>query len=64
MVNATTESRAAAGAGTTAALRTTGADRGLSIVVPLHNEAASLARMHTSLIEVARTLGAARWTRL
>jgi polyisoprenyl-phosphate glycosyltransferase len=33
---------------------------GLSIVVPLHNEAASLARMHARLVEVARTLRAKR----
>ncbi|HXD13080.1 MAG TPA: glycosyltransferase family 2 protein [Xanthobacteraceae bacterium] len=33
---------------------------GLSIVVPLYNEAASLARLHAGLIEVARTLGAER----
>jgi polyisoprenyl-phosphate glycosyltransferase len=33
---------------------------GLSIVVPLYNEAASLARMHARLIEVARTLRATR----
>ena len=32
--------------------------RGLSIVVPLHNEAASLARMHARLVEVARSLRA------
>ncbi|MGO9401167.1 MAG: glycosyltransferase family 2 protein [Xanthobacteraceae bacterium] len=31
---------------------------GLSIVVPLHNEAASLARLHAELTEVARTLDA------
>src|SRR5271170_1195919 len=33
---------------------------GLSIVVPLYNEAASLARMHAKLIEVAQTLRASR----
>jgi len=33
---------------------------GLSIVVPLHNEAASLARLHAQLIEVARVLRADR----
>ena len=32
----------------------------LSIVVPLHNEAASLDRMHVQLTEVARSLAAAR----
>jgi polyisoprenyl-phosphate glycosyltransferase len=37
-----------------------GAGQGLSIVVPLHNEAASLARLHAKLIEVARTLRASR----
>jgi len=31
---------------------------GLSIVVPLHNEAASLARLHAELAEVARALAA------
>jgi polyisoprenyl-phosphate glycosyltransferase len=35
-----------------------GAKHGLSIVVPLHNEAASLARLHAELIGVAQTLGA------
>jgi len=35
-----------------------GAVPGLSIVVPLHNEAASLARLHAELVEVARTLAA------
>jgi polyisoprenyl-phosphate glycosyltransferase len=33
-----------------------GAAHGLSIVVPLHNEAASLKRLHAELAEVARTL--------
>jgi len=33
---------------------------GLSIVVPLHNESASLPRLHVRLIEVARTLRASR----
>jgi len=37
-----------------------GATHGLSIVVPLYNEAASLARLHDRLIEVARTLAATR----
>src|SRR6202045_3920212 len=37
-----------------------GAAAGLSIVVPLRNEAASLARLHARLIEVARNLGASR----
>ena len=31
---------------------------GLSIVVPVHNEAASLPRLHAELAEVARTLNA------
>ncbi len=35
-----------------------GVAQGLSIVVPLHNEAASLQRLHAELAEVARTLGA------
>jgi polyisoprenyl-phosphate glycosyltransferase len=35
-----------------------GAAPGLSIVVPLHNEAASLARLHTELVGVARDLAA------
>jgi glycosyltransferase involved in cell wall biosynthesis len=35
-----------------------GAAPGLSIVVPMHNEAASLARLHTELVEVARALAA------
>ncbi|MGB7102852.1 MAG: glycosyltransferase family 2 protein [Xanthobacteraceae bacterium] len=52
MVNAITEPRSADGA--------RGAGRGLSIVVPLHNEAASLARLHTRLVEIARSLGADR----
>ena len=33
---------------------------GLSIVVPMHNEAASLARLHARLLEVAHALGAER----
>jgi polyisoprenyl-phosphate glycosyltransferase len=33
---------------------------GLSIVVPLHNEAASLERLHARLVEVAQTLTATR----
>ena len=52
MVNAITEPRSADGV--------RGAGRGLSIVVPLHNEAASLARLHTRLVEIARSLGANR----
>jgi polyisoprenyl-phosphate glycosyltransferase len=57
VVNTTTESRsAAAGRGMNAGARTADAGRGLSIVVPLHNEAASLARMHTRLVEIARSL--------
>jgi polyisoprenyl-phosphate glycosyltransferase len=36
------------------------AAQGLSIVVPLHNEAASLARLHERLLEVAQGLGARR----
>ena len=37
-----------------------GAERGLSIVVPLYNEAASLDRMHARLIEIAQNLTATR----
>ncbi len=37
-----------------------GAAPGLSIVVPLHNEHASLARLHVQLAEVARELRATR----
>jgi polyisoprenyl-phosphate glycosyltransferase len=40
--------------------RTAAPAAGLSIVVPLYNEAASLARVHAGLIEVARTLGIER----
>jgi glycosyltransferase involved in cell wall biosynthesis len=36
------------------------ASRGLSIVVPLYNEAASLERMHERLVKIARTLAATR----
>jgi glycosyltransferase involved in cell wall biosynthesis len=36
------------------------ATAGLSIVVPMHNEAASLARLHARLLEVAHALGAQR----
>src|ERR1700733_5803472 len=39
-----------------------GADaaRGLSIVVPLYNEAASLDRLHARLVDIAQRLAAAR----
>jgi polyisoprenyl-phosphate glycosyltransferase len=40
--------------------RATDAAQGLSIVVPLHNEAASLQRLHAEVAEVARTLAANR----
>ena len=61
MVNTTSEPRSGDGARSmTADARTAGATRGLSIVVPLHNEAASLARLHTRLVEIARSLGANR----
>ena len=40
------------------AQRTIGREPGLSIVVPVHNEAASLPRLHAELAEVARTLNA------
>jgi glycosyltransferase involved in cell wall biosynthesis len=36
------------------------ATAGLSIVVPMHNEAASLARLHARLLDVAHALGAQR----
>ncbi len=59
MVNTITESGSAAAArGITVGARAADAGRGLSIVVPLHNEAASLARMHTRLVEIARSLRA------
>jgi len=38
----------------------TGAAAGLSIVVPLYNEAASLARLHARLVEIAQKLAATR----
>ena len=41
-------------------LRAAAPDRGLSIVIPLHNEAASLAQVHARLVNVARTLGSKR----
>jgi len=41
-------------------LRATAPARGLSIVVPLYNEAASLARLHARLVEIARHLAAQR----
>jgi polyisoprenyl-phosphate glycosyltransferase len=53
LVNAATEQRSASERGF-------GAARGLSIVVPMHNEAASLARLHAQLAEVAQTLAAKR----
>ena len=43
-----------------AGARSLGAADGLSIVVPLHNEAASLARLHAKLVDVAQALGARR----
>jgi len=59
----TTEPRSAAATREGSAPRTlrgmpSGAAPGLSIVVPLHNEAASLARLHAELVEVARALAA------
>jgi len=51
---------AAAARSINAGARTADAVRGLSIVVPLHNESASLARMHTRLVEIARSLRAHR----
>jgi len=61
LVNAINEpgSAATARAGSAGA-RNFGAAGGLSIVVPLHNEAASLARLHAKLVDVAQTLGASR----
>ena len=61
MVNAINEPRSAATvrAGNAGA-RSFGAADGLSIVVPLHNEAASLARLHAKLVDVARALAARR----
>ena len=47
-------------AGDAGADRAGGAAPGLSIVVPLHNEHASLARLHVQLAEVARELRATR----
>jgi glycosyltransferase involved in cell wall biosynthesis len=43
-----------------AGARSFGAAAGLSIVVPLHNEAASLARLHAQLVDVAQALGGRR----
>jgi polyisoprenyl-phosphate glycosyltransferase len=59
----TTEPRSVAATRDGSAPRTlrgmpSGAAPGLSIVVPLHNEAASLARLHAELVEVARALAA------
>ena len=53
MVNQVSEPKAEAIRGASAAT-------GLSIIVPLHNEAASLPRLHAQLVEVARTLFAKR----
>ena len=53
LVNPISEPRAAAIRGASAAA-------GLCIVVPLHNEAASLVRLHAQLVEVARALAAKR----
>src|SRR4051794_8274499 len=50
----TTDARAAAAGAGAGALRT--ADVGLSIVVPLYNEAAGLAALHARICEVARRL--------
>ena len=63
MADMTTEPRSAAATREGSAPRTlrgmpSGAAPGLSIVVPLHNEAASLARLHAELVEVARALAA------
>ena len=63
MADMTTEPRSAAATRDGSSPRTlrgmpSGAAPGLSIVVPLHNEAASLARLHAELVEVARALAA------
>ena len=64
MANPITEPRSTLAArGISSAARTADAGRGLSIVVPLHNEAASLARMHTRLVEIARSLRSNRGLR-
>ena len=55
-----TECRSAATRGAGANEKAFGAGSGLSIVVPLHNEAASLARVHAQLTAVARVLAAKR----
>src|SRR5271165_4800776 len=41
-----------------------GAEAGLSIVVPLYNEAAGLPALHGRIVEVARRLSAARGLRV
>jgi len=41
-------------------LRAAASDRGLSMVIPLYNEAASLAQVHARLVNVARMLGSKR----
>ena len=56
MVNVTTEPRSTVTRGVSASERGYGPGRGLSIVVPLHNEAASLARLHAQLTDVAQAL--------
>ncbi len=63
MVNTAIEPRSAAPARDSPAARSrraiqSAAPHGLSIVVPLHNESASLARLHAELVEVAQTLHA------
>jgi len=56
LVNVTTEPRSTVTRGVSANERGYGPGRGLSIVVPLHNEAASLARLHAQLVNVAQAL--------
>jgi polyisoprenyl-phosphate glycosyltransferase len=61
LVNTTNEPGTPASPRDGAAARTlrsvsSGSARGLSIVIPLHNESASLARLHAQLIDVARKL--------
>ncbi len=58
MINVITEPRSTATRGVSTSER--GIGHGLSIVMPLHNEAASLARLHAQLIDVAQALSVKR----
>jgi polyisoprenyl-phosphate glycosyltransferase len=60
LVNVTSEPRSPVTPGADANERSYGPGRGLSIVVPLHNETAALARLHAQLIDVAQALAAKR----